>query len=309
MGKTGLDVTELSLGTWGLSGDGYGPVSEAEQDRVIERAYALGIRLFETADSYAKGKMEERLGARLEGRADALIATKLGTDLEASPPQKRFEPDYLSQALERSLERLRRERIDIVLLHNPSSQVVKRGDATSLLKEWKQNGKLQAWGVSAGTLEAAKSALAAGAEVVSIGHNAFVPRPLKLLTPDLETTGAGVLAHSTLLYGLLCGQWASGKEFPDNDHRAERWTPDEFRRRIRQLNAMRPTAAAEKTTLRGVALRYVLENDKVASAVLGPRDTLQLDQLVREAGKKPPYLAAGSSGGLEGRLRTAGVEV
>lgn len=309
LGKTGIDVTELSLGTWGLSGEGYGPVTEAEQDRVIDRAYALGIRLFETADSYAAGKMEERLGARLEGHADALIATKLGTDLEATPPQKRFEPDYLAQAFDRSSARLRRDCIDIVLLHNPSTHVVERSPVTGLLEGWKQNGKVRAWGVSAGTLEIARAALKTGADVVSIGYNAFAPRTLKLLTPDLESAGAGVLAHSTLLYGLLCGQWPAGKEFPDNDHRAQRWTPDELRRRLRQLNALRPTALSEKTTLRAIALRYVLENARVTSAVLGPRDALQLDQLVREAGRKPPYLAAGSANALEGRLRTAGVEV
>ena len=65
LGNTGMKVTELCLGTWGLSGDGYGPVNEAEQDRVIDRARALGIRLFETADSYAHGAMERRLGERL----------------------------------------------------------------------------------------------------------------------------------------------------------------------------------------------------------------------------------------------------
>ena len=62
LGNTGLLVSELGLGTWGLSGDGYGPVAEAEQEGVIERALALGITLFETADSYALGGMEKKLG-------------------------------------------------------------------------------------------------------------------------------------------------------------------------------------------------------------------------------------------------------
>jgi aryl-alcohol dehydrogenase-like predicted oxidoreductase len=194
-------------------------------------------------------------------------------------------------------------------LHHPRPQALERGAATDTLKQWKQDGKVQAWGVSAGSLDIARAAIAAGAEVVSISHNAFVPKPLKSLATEIEAAGTGVLAHSTLLYGLLCGQWASGKEFADNDHRAGRWTPDELRRRIRQLNALRPTALAEKTTLRGVALRYVLANELVASAVLGPRDALQLDQLVREAGRKPPYLEAGVVASLEARLRTAGIEV
>src|SRR5260221_2937689 len=91
LGKTGLSVSELSLGTWGLSGDGYGPVPEDEQERVIERAATLGITLFETADAYAEGGMEKRLGERLASFEGAHIVTKVGTDRASSPSRKRFD--------------------------------------------------------------------------------------------------------------------------------------------------------------------------------------------------------------------------
>ena len=65
LGSTGISVSELGLGTWGLSGDGYTAVPEVEQDAVIDRALALGVTLFETADSYGKGAMEKKLGERL----------------------------------------------------------------------------------------------------------------------------------------------------------------------------------------------------------------------------------------------------
>jgi aryl-alcohol dehydrogenase-like predicted oxidoreductase len=119
LGATGLEVSELSLGTWGLCGDGYGPVEEAEQDNVIDRALALGVTLFETADSYAGGEMERRLGRRLAGKQGTLVATKLGTDLSTTPPRKLFGAGYLKEAAERSRERLGRERIDIALMHKP----------------------------------------------------------------------------------------------------------------------------------------------------------------------------------------------
>src|SRR3954463_1216432 len=95
LGNTGLSVTELGLGTWGLSGDGYSPVPEADQDAVIDRALALGVRLFDTADSYAKGGMEARLGERLEKHPDAIIVTKVGTDREATPPRKSFAAQFI----------------------------------------------------------------------------------------------------------------------------------------------------------------------------------------------------------------------
>jgi aryl-alcohol dehydrogenase-like predicted oxidoreductase len=117
-----------------------------------------------------------------------------------------------------------------------------------------------------------------------------------------------VLAHSVLAYGLLCGHWAPDKEFPEGDHRSERWTIDEFRRRLRQLDALRPVVGGAVLTLRAGALRYVLSTPAVSSAVIGPRNTLQLDQLVREAGKEPPYLSDQQLTALAARLRDAGVE-
>src|SRR5687768_1074600 len=133
LGKTGLEVSELALGTWGLSGDGYGPVTEAEQDAVLERALAFGIGLFETADCYAQGAMEKRLGAKLPKTAQ--VATKIGTDLEASPARKRFDAEYVKTSVERSRERLKRDSIDIVLLHNPSPKALERGEAEGALRE------------------------------------------------------------------------------------------------------------------------------------------------------------------------------
>src|SRR5690606_39054510 len=78
LGKTSISVSELALGTWGLSGDGYGAVPDAEQDRVIERARALGVTTFETADCYAAGDMERRLGKLLPDDGKTVVITKIG---------------------------------------------------------------------------------------------------------------------------------------------------------------------------------------------------------------------------------------
>jgi len=309
LGKTGLNVTELGLGTWGLSGDGYGPVPEAEQDQVIDRARALGITLFETADSYAHGGMERKLGERLKDDKRARIVTRIGTDRDAIPPKKRFDPEYLRTAVERSAERLGRDAIDVVLLHNPSEVAMEKREATALLSELKQAGKIRAWGVSAGTRSVASAAVDQGAEVLSLAYNALYRSDLDQLLEVVAEADVGVLAHSVLGYGLLCGHWAPSKSFGLGDHRAERWTGDELRRRIRQLDAIRPLIGGEVLSLRGGAVRFVLHNEAVSSALLGPRNTIQLDQLVREAGKGPPYLEEDKLTALENRLRDVGVGV
>jgi aryl-alcohol dehydrogenase-like predicted oxidoreductase len=298
-------VSELALGTWGLSGDAYGPVSEVVQDEVIARARAYGITLFETADVYGRGAMEKRLGKLLRGDAEALIVTKVGTDLDGSPTRKRFDAAYLREACQRSGERLERPKIDVLLLHNPSKQTLDRDEATGALMELKAEGKVGAWGVSAGSGDVARAAIARGADVVELAYNVF--SGLDLETLDVSGGRVALLARSVLAHGLLCGQWTEQRTFPSTDHRAERWTPEQLRGRLKQLSVVTGILGGEVTTLRAAALRFVLANPTVSSAVLGPRNRVQLDQLVREAGSGPEYLAPSQVQQVRDQLARMGV--
>lgn len=306
-GSTGLEVTELALGTWGLSGDGYGPVAEAEIDRVVARAVELGFTLFDTADVYGAGAMEKRLGKAVPSYAR--IVTKLGTDLASKPPRKRFDAGYVRDAFERSQERLGRDRVEVVLLHNPSAYAVAMGEGTGVLKELVSAGRLRAWGVAAGSAEVARAAIDEGATVLELSYNAFHAKQLHSIAALVAEKKVAVLARSVLAHGLLTGHWSAEREFPPGDHRADRWTQDELARRIGQLDALRPLVTGSVSSLRAAALRFVLSNDLVTSAVLGPRSVAQLDQLVREAGNGPPYLRDTALADLASRLRSAGVEV
>lgn len=288
----GKVVSELALGTWGLSGDGYGPVSEAVQDEVIQRARAYGITLYETADVYGKGSMEQRLGKLLGADPAVSFATKVGTDLESIPARKRFEPEYIQQCCRESSERLQRACIDVLLLHNPAAQTLEQGtELVAALGELQAQGKIGAWGVSAGSAPVAQAALKAGAAVLELAYNIFCHTDLEGL--DYGGRQVALLARSVLSYGLLCGQWPDNKIFPAGDHRQERWTTEQLRSRLRQLSVVSGMLGGEVTTLRAAALRFVLSNPLVNSAVIGPRNRVQLDQLVREAGNGPDYLPPG----------------
>ncbi len=305
LGRTGLEVSELALGTWGLSGDGYGFVSDAEADRVIDRAVALGITLFETADCYGRGDLERKLGKRLPvGRT--LVVTKVGTSIEGYA-EKRFDVDYLVGALERSQERLRRDALDVVLLHNPTMATFELDATFELLERLRGEARIRAWGVSACSPMVAERALARGAQVLEMAYNAFFSRDVRELGPRLREAGAGLLARSILSYGLLAGGFTKEREFYPPDHRAERWNPEDLSRRIEQLDALRAVVGGPVPTVRAVAVRFALANDDVSSAVLGPRNVQQLDQLVREAGRAPPYLTAGAMATLEAELARHGV--
>lgn len=293
LGRTGIRISELGLGTWGLAGDGYGEVPEAEQDAVIARALDLGINLFETADVYGDGKMERKLGERLPDDDSCVVITKLGTDLESRPKRKRFEPSYLEQALARSRDRLRLQRPDVVLLHNPSVEVMKRGETADWLQGLVDTKQLRGWGVSAGTKEVVFAALEHHTKphVVELAFNVFSSQDVRAVSRDLQERGVALLARSVLAHGLLAGFWPVDKTFPPEDHRSQRWTRDQLRRRIHQLKALRVLNSSNRTpSMRAGAIGYVLDEEAVGAAILGPRSVVQLDQLVRETAKEPPYL-------------------
>jgi aryl-alcohol dehydrogenase-like predicted oxidoreductase len=307
LGSTGIEVSEFALGTWGLSGDGYGPVPESEQDAVIDRALALGVTLFETADSYAKGEMERRLG-RLLPKEDVTVVTKIGTSREESPARKRFDAQFLKDAAEASRERLGRDRIDVVLLHNPSAATLRSGEVQPAMAAIVEAGIARTWGISVGGDAACGAALTCEAPVIQVPYNVFYRRDFERVAFEAKEKKIGILARSVLAYGLLCGNWPTTKEFPSDDHRSERWNPDELKRRIMQLNALRPSVAGHINSLRAVAVRYVLSKEVVSSAVLGPRKSAQLDQLVRDAGNEDYYMTDYARTSLDNRVLAAGVK-
>ena len=290
LGKTGMRVSELALGTWGLSGDAYGPVDAATQQRVVERAVEMGFSLVDTSDAYGGGRMEQLLGRVLGDRRDVVVVTRGGTDRSTAPPRKRFDAPYLRQAVERSLRRLARRRIDVYLLHNPSVTALEAGEAADALRAMRDEGKIAAWGASVGDVESGRAAVRAGAQVLEMAYSLVHGSDVHRLAGEIIVSGVGLLARSTLAYGLLAGGWASDRTFPEGDHRAERWTAGELSRRVLQVDALRFLVHGDVRTMRAAAVRFVLSNRIVSSAVLGPRSVTQLEDLVREVGMGPNYL-------------------
>jgi aryl-alcohol dehydrogenase-like predicted oxidoreductase len=280
----------MALGTWGLSGDGYGPVDDGEQERVIDRALEMGFSLVDTADAYGGGRMERLVGRAIADRTDVVIVTKGGTDRTTSPARKRFDGPFLRQSLERSLRRLGRDSVDVYLLHNPSSDALRSGQAVDAMQSLKAEGKIAHWGVSVGDVEAGRMALRCEAEVIELAYSLVNGSDLHRLAGDVIVSGAGVLARSTLAYGLLAGGWSNDQAFAPGDHRADRWTRPELERRIQQAASMRFLVHGDVRTMRAAAVRYVLANRIVSTAVLGPRSVTQLEDIVREVGMGPIYL-------------------
>jgi aryl-alcohol dehydrogenase-like predicted oxidoreductase len=308
LGKTGLRVSPFAIGTWGLSGEAYGSVPPEECARVIHRAIDLGVNLIDTSDAYGAGAMEVELGKILDRRSDVYVVTRGGVDRSTQPGRKHFGRAYLEEALERSLKRLGRQAIDVYLLHNPSVDALASGEATMLMDDLVKAGKIVTWGVSVGTEAVGRAAIDAGAKVISIGYNILHSADLHRISGDVMVSGVGVLARHVLAYGLLSGGWEKGREFPEEDHRSRRWTQEGLARRIEQVESLRFLVRGEVPSLRAAAVRFVLANHLVSSAIVGPKTVLQLEQLVREVGGGPMYLRDDALLELPRVLERVGVE-
>jgi len=290
LGKTGLYVSEMSVGTWGLSGDAYGAVTEKDAEATLLRCVEMGMTLVDTADAYGGGKMEALLGRLFSKRDDIIIVTKGGTDRTTEPPRKRFEAQYLRDSVERSRKRLRRDVLDLYLLHNPSADALVGGEAVETMEGLVLAKKIAHWGVAAGDEVVARAAIDRGAEVIELAYNLVHSIDLHRVAGDVMVSGAGVLARSTLAHGMLSGTWAKDREFDESDHRRDRWTRLELQARLEQLEKLQFLTAGDVKTLRAAAIRFALANTLVSSAVLGPRSVAQAEELVRETGGGPRYL-------------------
>lgn len=309
LGKTGLLASEMSVGTWGLSGDGYGPVEEKDAEAVVRRCLEMGMNLVDTADAYGAGRMEAMLGRVIEKRDDVIVVTKGGTDRTTDPPRKHFDAEYLKESVARSLKRLRRDRIDVYMLHNPSADALVAGDCVKTMEELKKEGSIAHWGVSAGSDEIARTAIDRGAEVIELVYNLMQCVDLHRIAGDIMVSGVGVLAHSVLDYGLLTGFWSKEREFGEGDHRHNRWTKLELERRVEQVDAVKFLVRGDVKTMRAAAVRFVLANSIVSSAILGPRSVEQAEQLVREVGGGPRYLPDDALASLPRALSKVGILV
>ena len=210
LGRTGFEVSALSLGTVSLACEygiplpgGRGCPDPATAERVVRTALYSGINLFDTAPGY--GRAEELLGRALEDARDTFVCTKVPIPIE--PSGKRVRGSVLATAMagsiRESLRRLRRDRIDVLQIHNATLDVLREGDLTQELLRAKEQGHVRRLGVSVYTPEEALCAIADGSfDVVQIPFSLLDQRMSEAFSAAAEHD-VGVIGRSALLKGAL----------------------------------------------------------------------------------------------------------
>lgn len=278
----GRKLPALGFGGWQIAGvhdingrpNGWGEVSESRAVDLVVEAIAAGIRFFDTAQGYGAGCSETRLGHALassQGGHDAVICTKIPIpDVVQAQPVGELLP-WLSAAIDSSRQRLRRDVIDIVLLHNPPDGMVIETfrEAFDILVG---RGALRTYGVSARTVAGARRYVDAGfGTCIQWNYSILERRPETALFPMLDGRRMNFIARSPLYRGLLTERFLNHEGtagFGMDDIRSTLdaglldWV-DRMARRVRDEGRPRmPDISA-------FALSYVLSQPQVSCAIPG----------------------------------------
>jgi aryl-alcohol dehydrogenase-like predicted oxidoreductase len=290
LGRTGVELTELTLGTWGLAEGAYGAIPEGAFEATVEAALEAGVRSFDMAPLWGDGRSESVVADVVgERRAECTYITRVGLVREEGRVEIWMDPKSIVARFEASLERLRTDYVDVLLLHDPPPKVLALGEFAKTLAQLEGKGRVRAWGVSCATVEQARMALDFGAGVLCMPYAVLRSDELAELADAIEHNDAGVIARSPLLHGLLTGRYEPGHRFADDDHRSVLWSEGALARRIAQVLALRFLVQNDVPSLRAAALRFALASPEVSSVAVGPRSPEQLRELVAEMGR-PPYL-------------------
>jgi aryl-alcohol dehydrogenase-like predicted oxidoreductase len=225
LGRTGLNVSEIGFGAWGIGGRTVGTTSYGDTDdrtslAALGRALDLGITFYDTSSAYGDGRSEELLGrAFASRRSEVVIATKAGYESWDRPPD--FSPAAVASSADRSLKRLQSDYIDLFQLHNPPPEALREGALPAEMSRLQKAGKIRAWGVSAKSpVEALMALNDCGAGVLQANFNMMdVRAETSGLFAEAVRQGAGFIARTPLCFGFLSGMIRRDTIFPAGDHR------------------------------------------------------------------------------------------
>ena len=287
LGRTGWNISDVGFGAWAIGGS-WGQVDDDESMRTLHHALDRGVNFFDTADVYGDGR-SERLIARLrrERREPFYVATKAGRRLNPHNAAG-YNAANLTSFIERSLQNLEVETLDLVQLHCPPTDVYYKPEVFEALDALVKAGKLRHYGVSVERVEEALKAIEyPGVQSVQIIFNVFRQRPAELFFREAARRGVGILARLPLSSGLLTGRMTRETKFSADDHRAfnrhgesfdrgETFSGLDFDLQLALVDRLKPFVPAG-ATLAQFALRWILDFDAVTTVIPGGRRVSQVD--------------------------------
>ncbi len=220
LGKTGFDISEISLGTWQVGGRWGSPFSHRNADAVLNTAVDEGINFIDTADVYGDGESEKAVGRLLRSRSETIyVATKCGRKLNPHIDAS-YQVDVLRKFVEDSLKNMGLDTIDLIQLHCPPTETYDRPEIFALFDTLKKEGKIKHLGVSVERVEEALKAIEYdNVCTVQIIFNMFRQRPAEDFFARAAQRDVGIIVRVPLASGLLSGKFTINTSFGKDDHR------------------------------------------------------------------------------------------
>ncbi|MDX6728492.1 MAG: hypothetical protein QOK49_3297 [Baekduia sp.] len=281
LGRTARDVSEIGFGAWQIGAD-WGDVDEDAAMATLHAAADAGVTFFDTADVYGDGRSERLVGRLLRERAGEpiTVATKMGR--RSDQTVENYSPEHFRAWNDRSRENLGVDRLDLVQLHCPPTDLYYHPEVFDDLGAMVQEGRIARYGVSVERVEEALKAIEyPGVATVQIIFNAVRQRPAGLFFAEAARRGVGVIVRVPLASGLLSGKYTRETTFAADDHRSfnrhgeqfdvgETFAGVPFVEGLDAVEELRPLVPAG-ATLAQLALRWILMHDAVSTVIPGAR--------------------------------------
>lgn len=298
LGRTGLKVSDIGYGAWGIGGAGGGWVGaqDGESLQALERFIALGGTFIDTARGY--GRSEELVGRVLRQHADEglVVATKVPPKngewpaRRDVPVEETFPGEHIRASLETSLAASGLDAFDVLQFHVWSDDWVGKGDRLETIQALKDEGKIRHFGISINDHqpENALELIRSGAvETVQVIYNVFHQQPEEQLLPACQEHGVGVIVRVALDEGGLTGRITKDSTFEEGDFRARYFGGDRPAQVEQHVEALVADLGVAADDLPDLALRYVLAHPAVSTVIAGMRTVRNVERNAATSDRGP----------------------
>lgn len=280
LGKTGLKISEISLGTWQVGGKWGSGFDDKKADEIINTAIDNGVNFIDTADVYEAGLSEKAVGRVVRSRSEEVfVASKCGRQINPHVNEG-YQPDVLQKFVEDSLKRTGLEALDLIQLHCPPTDVYYRPEIFERFEKLKDQGKIKNLGVSVEKVEEGLKAIEyPNVNTVQIIFNLFRQRPKELFFREAAKKDVGIIVRVPLASGLLTGKFDSNTTFNEEDHRnfnregqafdkGETFAGIDFEKGLKAVDELKKLFPEQKN-LAPVALQWILQFKEVSCIIPG----------------------------------------
>jgi aryl-alcohol dehydrogenase-like predicted oxidoreductase len=288
LGKTGLKVSEIGYGAWGIGKSLWVGATDDESLRALHRSIDLGLNFIDTALGYGDGHSEQLVGRVVRERSETIyVATKVPPKnavwpaRPGTPVAEGFPMDHVIECTERSLKHLGLETIDVQQFHVWSDEWVGRGDWLEAIQKLKEQGKIRFFGVSINDYQpenAIKLIETGVLDTVQVIYNIFEQNPEEKLFPACERHNVGVIVRVALDEGGLTGKITPETTFDEGDFRANYFRDDRKQQVYDRVQRIVADLGISLDQLPETALRFVLSHPAVSTVIPGMRSVRNVER-------------------------------